>query len=154
MVETRHSESIVIEGSPEDLYELVAGLAHMGEWSPVCTGCEYDEGSGPEVGAWFVGHNEVPGRVWDTRSVVVAAKPAEEFAFEVGEARVARWGYSFEPVDGGTKVTESWEFLPGGHTLFEERYGERAQEEIANRYELMLTGIPATLAAIKATAES
>jgi hypothetical protein len=56
-------------------------------------------------------------------------------------------------VDGGTKLTQSWEFLPGGHALFAERFGDRADEEIATREALAHTGIPATLAAIKRTAE-
>ena len=65
-----------------------------------------------------------------------------------------RWGYVFTPVDAGTELTESWEFLPDGIAMFEERFGADAQAQIAARLELAQKGIPATLAAIKKDAES
>jgi hypothetical protein len=153
MSNLRYSAAMVIAASPQSLYDMVADVTRMGEWSPVCKACWWDDGATPQVGAWFTGRNEVPGRTWETRSEVVAAEPGREFAFIVGGAWV-RWGYEFTPVDGGTKVTESWEFLPAGIGRFEERYGADAQAQIANRTEAARTGIPATLAAIKRTAES
>ena len=65
-----------------------------------------------------------------------------------------RWGYAFTPADGGTQVTESWEFLPGGIARFHERFGEDAQAQIADRAEAARWSIPVTLAAIKKAAES
>jgi hypothetical protein len=125
----------------------------MGEWSPVCRACWWDEGETPRVGAWFTGRNELPDRTWETRSEVAVAEPGREFTFVVG-GTFARWGYTFEPVAGGTKVTESWEFLPDGIAMFEERFGADAQAQIQLRVEAAHTGIPATLAALKSTAES
>lgn len=153
MGELRHADSIVIDASPEAVYDLVADVTNMGEWSPVCVACWYDEGAGAEVGAWFTGRNELPDRTWETRSKVVAADRGREFAFVVSEHEVVRWGYTFAAVPDGTEVTEHWQFLPGGHTFFANRYGETADEEIEARAELARTGIPATLAAIKRTAE-
>jgi hypothetical protein len=124
----------------------------MGEWSPICKACWWDEGAGPEVGAWFSGRNETPDRTWETRSQVVVADPGREFAFIVGGDRV-RWGYRFTPDAEGTELVESWEFLPGGHALFEKVFGDDAPAEIAVRAEQARTGIAATLAAIKASAE-
>ncbi|HEX9030283.1 MAG TPA: hypothetical protein VF834_00475 [Streptosporangiaceae bacterium] len=43
---------------------------------------------------------------------------------------------------------------PDGITGFRERYGNDADAEIAKREQAALTGIPATLAAIKAAAEA
>ena len=148
-----YSESIVITRTPEALYDMVSDVTRMGEWSPVCRACWWDDGAAPQVGAWFTGRNEVPGRTWETRSEVVVAEPGREFAFLVGGAWV-RWGYTFTPVDGGTQVTESWEFLPAGIARFEERFGADAQAQIANRAKAARTGIPATLAALKQVAES
>jgi hypothetical protein len=154
MTSLSYSEPIVISRSAETLYDLVSDVTRMGEWSPVCKACWWDSGiTTPQVGAWFTGRNEIPGRTWETRSEVVAAAPAREFAFLVGGAWV-RWGYTFTPVDGGTQVTESWEFLPAGLARFEERYGADAQAEIADRTEAARAGIPVTLAAIKRAAES
>ena len=149
-----HDEvSIEIESTPERVYALVSDITRMGEWSPVCKACWWDEGAGPATGAWFTGRNELPDRTWETRSQVVAAERGREFTFVVGGSLV-RWGYTFAPVDGGTEVTESWEFLPDGITLFEERFGDEAQAQIANRADTARKGIPATLAAIKRVAES
>jgi hypothetical protein len=147
-----YSESIVIARSPETLYDMVADVARMGQWSPVCKACWWDDGAGPEVGAWFTGRNEVPERTWETRSEVVVADRGREFAFVMGGS-FARWGYIFTPVNAGTEVTESWEFLPGGIAMFEERFGADAPAQIASRAEAASSGIPATLAAIKKVAE-
>jgi hypothetical protein len=147
-----YTESIVIARSAETLYDLVSDVTRMGEWSPVCTACWWDDGAAGRVGAWFTGRNEGYGRTWETRSEVVAADRGREFAFIVGGAWV-RWGYTFEPVEGGTRVTESWEFLPAGIARFEERFGADAPAQIADRTQAAHTGIPVTLAAIKKTAE-
>jgi len=153
MANLSYSESIVIARSPEALYALVSDVTRMGEWSPVCQACWWDDGAGPQVGAWFTGRNVQPDRTWETRSEVVSAEPGREFAFVVGGSYV-RWGYTFTPVDGGTRLTESWEFLPAGIARFEERYGAQAQAQIARRTQDAHSGIPVTLAAIKQAAES
>jgi Polyketide cyclase / dehydrase and lipid transport len=153
MSSLRYSESIVVARSPEVLYDMVSDVTRMGEWSPVCQACWWDDGDGPRAGAWFTGRNELPERTWETRSQVVAADRGREFAFEVNSGWV-RWGYAFAAVDSGTQVTESWEFLPAGIAGFHDRYGHGAEAQIANRTEAAHRGIPATLAAIKKAAEA
>lgn len=153
MSELKRSESIVVSRSPEELYDMVSDITRMGEWSPVCKACWWDEGAGAEVGSWFTGRNELPERTWETRSAVVAAERGREFAFVVG-GKFARWGYTFAPAEGGTQVTESWEFLPDGIAMFKERFGADAESEIDIRSEAARAGIPATLQAIKHTAEA
>lgn len=147
-----HSQSIHVDAAPEDVYALVSDVTRTGEWSPVCTGCSWDEGAGPEVGAWFTGHNAKNGREWDTRSRVVAAEPGEEFAWVVGGSYV-RWGFALEPEDGGTRLTESWRFLPDGLAMFHDRYGDRAPAQIEERTRDAHAGIPATLRAVKGIVE-
>jgi hypothetical protein len=153
MSNPRYSESVVVGRSPEDLYDMISDVTRMGEWSPICRACWWDDGDGPRTGAWFTGRNELPERTWETRSEVVAADRGREFAFVVGGSWV-RWGYTFTPVDGGTQVTESWEFLSGGITRFNDRYGDDAEAQIAERTEAARRGIPVTLAAIKQAAEA
>ena len=152
-VPVHRSGSIVIGRSPEELFELVSDITHMGAWSPVCKACWWDEGDGPRVGAMFTGRNELPERTWETRSEVVAADPGREFAWVV-TATGTRWGYTFDAVEGGTEVTESWDFPPEAAAVFRERFGDGAEAQIAERSNLAETGIAATLAAIKATAEA
>ncbi len=153
MVDLQHSDSIVVACSGETLYDMVSDVTRMGEWSPVCKACWWDDGDGPRVGAWFTGRNETPDKTWETRSEIVVADRGREFAFVVGGSYV-RWGYSFRAVEGGTEITESWEFLPDCAALFEKRFGADAQAQTADRAEAARTGIPATLAAIKRIAES
>lgn len=149
----RHSESVVVARPPEDLYDMVADVTRTGEWSPTCTSCWWDEGAGPSVGSWFTGRNETPSRTWETRSQVVVADRPREFGWVVGEGLV-EWRYTFAPVDGGTRVTESWEFLPAGIERFHQRYGDDAEAQIADRAQQAHAGIPVTLAAIKRAAEA
>jgi hypothetical protein len=154
MEQLQHSDSLVIRAAADDLYDMVADVTRMGEWSPVCTECWWEDGhDGPAVGAWFIGRNVLPDRTWKTRSEVVVADRGREFAFIVGGS-YARWGYTFEPVDDGTLVTESWNPLPDLETLFKERFGDEADAQIEDRAEAARTGIPVTLAAIKRRAES
>jgi len=147
------SDSVVVARSPEQVYALVSDVTRTGEWSPTCTACEWDEGAGPEPGSWFTGHNVTPQRTWDTRSQVVVAEPGKEFTWVVGDGLV-RWSYLLEPCDGGTLLTETWDFLPAGLALFARRYGEDADAQIEDRRRSAYEGIPKTLAAVKAVAEA
>ena len=150
----RHQESVTVDASAEALYDMVADITRTGEWSPVCTSCRWDdEADAGQVGAWFTGHNEVPGRTWETRSEVVAAERGREFAWIVG-GNLVRWGFTFAPEDTGTVLTETWEFLPGGIAYFEKTFADQAQAQIADRTQHALHGIPQTLAAIKRIVES
>jgi hypothetical protein len=151
----RHSDSIFISRSPEELYDMIADVTRMGEWSPICTACWWDDGDGPRVGASFTGKNELPERTWETRSEVVAADRGREFAWVVAEPPTrARWGYSFVAVEGGTEVTETWELPPEGSAFFEKMFGDDAAKEIGIRSDWAKDGIGATLAAIKGAAEA
>jgi polyketide cyclase/dehydrase/lipid transport protein len=146
------ADSTFVARDPHRLYAMVSDVTRMGEWSPVCKACWWDEGAGPAVGAVFTGRNVTAARTWETRSRVVAADPGREFAWEVNDGWV-RWGFTFEEEADGTRLTESWTFLPAGIAGFGERYGSRADAEIAERSAAAQQGIPETLAAIKAAAE-
>jgi Polyketide cyclase / dehydrase and lipid transport len=152
MPDLHYTESIVIARSPDEVYAMVSDVTRMGEWSPICRACWWDDGGGPREGAWFTGRNETPERTWETRSQVVAAEPGREFAFVVGGSWV-RWSYTLAPVEGGTELTESWQFLPGGIARFHEVYGDQAEAQIENRRAAAYRSIPETLAAIKQAAE-
>jgi hypothetical protein len=150
----QYQESITVQASAGTLYDLVSDITRTGEWSPICTRCWWDDqDSAGQPGAWFTGRNELPQRTWETRSQVVAAERGREFAWVVG-GRFVRWGFTLTPADGGTTLTESWEFLPDGIAMFEEKFGAEASTQIADRTQQALDGIPKTLAAIKRIAES
>ena len=141
-------DSIVVPSTPDEVYALISDVTRTGEWSQQCLRCEWDsEQRG--VGARFTGFNRTPEREWQTTSEVIAATPGEHFALSVGPGR-AQWGYRLRPAaGGGTELTEYTLTTPYFEEVFAERYGDRAEEEIAVRQRAARTGIPATLAAIR-----
>lgn len=113
------SGDVIIRGNPETVYDQVSDPRLMGQWSPENRGASLDgEWQGAaRVGMVFAGHNERGAFRWTTQCEVTAADPGERFAFRVrafGQKRffirtpIASWEYSFEAVDGGTRVTETW----------------------------------------------
>lgn len=158
------TESTVVDAPPEAVWALVTDVSRTGEWSSVCTACEWDDpaavADGPVVGATFTGHNTSGGRSWDTTCTVTAATAPREFRWEVNGGLV-RWGYALEPVPAEdpttgstrTRLTEDWEFTTRGQQFFHEKYAEHAPRVIAQRAEEARTGIPHTLATLKRLAE-
>jgi hypothetical protein len=109
------SENVEVDAGPEAVYDLVAELTRMGEWSPECQRVEWEAGAtGPAVGARFVGHNRggpLNLMRWSRHGTVLTADRGREFAFatEEGGREGTVWSYRFEPTaGGGTRVTESY----------------------------------------------
>jgi ribosome-associated toxin RatA of RatAB toxin-antitoxin module len=148
-----YGDSVIVNCSPESVYDMVSDVTRMGEWSPECKSCIWEGEVGPVVGEWFIGTNVDSDHEWKTRCVVVAAQRGQEFAFVV-EGFAARWGFKLEKVDQGTRVSETWEFPPAARARFEYLLGEGAEERIAYRAKMAQIGITATLTAIKRAAES
>ena len=98
-----------IAAPPDVVYDAIADVTRMGEWSSECHTCEWHDGvDGPAVGATFDGHNRNGDNEWTTQGTVVVADPGREFAFECSmmDFHYATWGYRIEPTDGGCTVTE------------------------------------------------
>jgi Polyketide cyclase / dehydrase and lipid transport len=103
------TEQIEVAVPRAQAYAAVAEIKRMAKWSPECFAVWIwrREGGRP---ARFIGWNRRGPFIWFTTCRVDRARPGEEFAFEVttfGQP-VARWGYRFEEVPEGTRVTESW----------------------------------------------
>ena len=145
-------ESITIASTPEKLYSMISDVTRMGEWSPVCKECWWEDDS-RGVGAWFVGRNVTENNTWETRSKVVADSPNEEFAFAVNGDRT-RWGYTFVPSENGTVVTESWTILPAAEPGYVERFGDRVEQELEVRADGASAGMRETLSNLKRVAEA
>lgn len=157
----RHRETVTIDRSPEEIYDLLADVSRMGSWSPVCTGGRYDD----DDGEWFTGTNAIGDTTWETRCRVVAADRGREFAFvnhgRDGTHEMVRWGFVLAPAaDGdtgsGSEVTQTWEVLPGYVPGFaeEESPGMTLEQRLDLMKALALQGMPETLANVKAEAES
>ncbi|MET9224358.1 SRPBCC family protein [Lentzea sp. NPDC003310] len=102
-----------VDATPADVYGLVSDVSAIGRWSPNASGAAYDDGAGPEVGAWFSGHNRRDGKEWTTRSQVVTAEPGAAFAFVVGGADdgIVEWTWSLRAQGRGTVAAQSWRLL-------------------------------------------
>jgi uncharacterized protein YndB with AHSA1/START domain len=104
------TESITIDAPPEQVYDLVANVSAMGDFSPEATGARGRISASPKVGDRFVGTNRRGPVMWFTFCTIRQAEPARAFAFDVdfGPFPISYWSYTFEPSGGGTRVTESW----------------------------------------------
>ena len=142
-----------IQATAEAVYDLVADLPRMGEWSPECQKVEWTDGStAPTVGATFVGHNKGgPAGLmrWSRRGRVLVAERGRSFAFvtEEGGRESTEWRYDFEQVEGGTRVTESYDvrWIPAW---------ARIVDVPTNRCKELAEAMEHTLRQLKAAAES
>lgn len=147
------SEEAVVAAPSQCVYDLVADMPGMGEWSPECHRVEWTDGAdAPAEGARFIGHNRGgPGGLmrWSRRGRVLVADPGREFAFvtEEGGKESTIWRYRLEPTDGDTRVTESYEIksIPTW---------ARIVDIPTNRARELREGMRHTLAQLKAAAEA
>jgi hypothetical protein len=117
------SDTVEVAAAPGTIWAQVADPAQMPRWSPENTGAPVGAGRPLEVGEVFHGTNKRGAARWTTRCTVTASDPGREFAFDVLaiglrtprlRGRIASWSYTFEPVDTGTRVTETWTDLRRG----------------------------------------
>lgn len=150
---TQDAQSIVVDAPADRIYDLVADMPRMGEWSPECQAVEWTDGAtGPVPNAGFIGHNRGGpfGLMrWSRRGRVLTAERGREFAFatEEGGREGTVWRYRFEAVGEGTRVTESYEveWIPAW---------ARVLDVPTNRHKELLEGMRDTLAQLKTAAEN
>ncbi len=144
------SASIEVDAPPDLVWNLVADITRMGEWSPECVRAHWDGGAtGPEVGAHFHGYNRAGTFEWDAPCIVTDCEPGKVFAFAVprdGGETVNRWRFEFAANGSGTTLTESFDAplinVDGSPANFE------------GRFEMLDAAIKQTIANIKAAAEA
>ena len=149
-IPTKGEEKIEVSAAPEVVYDLVSDMNRMGDWSPECRKCEWIGGAGgPEVGAEFLGHNQIGPYRWSVGGKVVTAERGSEFAFTtyLRDRESTRWRYRFEPSDAGTVVSESYE------SVWSTRW-VRMSNAVTPRRKSVHRGMRQTLQRIKAAAEA
>jgi hypothetical protein len=100
--------SKVVDVDAQTLYDLVADITRMPTFSPETFATEWLEGAtSAEVGARFKGTNRIGKAKWSTKPTVTVATRGREFSFKVPHGSGPLWTYNFDPVEGGTRVTES-----------------------------------------------
>jgi len=140
-----------IAARPAVVYDLIADVTRMGEWSPETTSCRWVDGDCATLGARFRGTNRHRLARWTTSCTVTAADPGRRFAFDVtwGPWAVSEWSYDIEPAEGGCRITESWT----DRRTTGLRVGSPLVLGISDRAAHNRNGMESTLRALKAAAE-
>ncbi|HEY1442491.1 MAG TPA: SRPBCC family protein [Mycobacterium sp.] len=147
----RGRSSIDINAPPGLVYDLIADVTRMGEWSPECYRCEWLDGATAAApGTRFRGYNRRGRLRWKRTAVVGTADRGREFSFttvnEGANREETRWRYTMEPSSSGTLLTESFQFLWCS-------VSNRLAEALLPRGRQVNQGIDETLRRIKQAAE-
>jgi hypothetical protein len=150
---TTDSQSLDIDAPADRVYDLVADMPRMGEWSNECGRVEWTNGAtGAAANATFVGHNHTGPRgiiKWSRKGRVLTAERGREFTFvtEEGGREGVVWRYRFESRGDRTRVTESYEVrrIPTW---------ARILDVPTNRHGALLKSMRHTLERLKAAAEA
>ena len=146
-------EEVLIRAAPQKVYELLADVARMGEWSPECYRCEWLGGAvDAHRGAHFKGYNRRGCMRWSTICTVTYCEPYSVFGFEtkplVGQAQ-SRWRFDIEPDTDGVVLRESFETMWYVRPILGLVFGGQS-----NRLNQLREGVLQTLSRIKTVAES
>jgi uncharacterized protein YndB with AHSA1/START domain len=149
MTDVGGSASTTINASPEAVYDLVAAIERMPEWSPETYKAHWVGGAtDAKAGARFRGWNKAGPLRWFTDPVIDVAERGRELTFTttfLGKGRLTTWSFTMRPADGGgTELTESWS----------ENSDLMARALPKRRVEGLRQGMEQTLARIKAAAEA
>jgi hypothetical protein len=150
------SEVAEIAAAPERVYDLISDITRMGDWSPECVRAEWTGGAtGPAVGARFKAWNKGGrGPAWFNKPEVRVADRGREFAFNRQGPGIGSytWRYRLEPIENGTRVTESYETerpLPKAMNWLTEKWTGSSDRDADLR-----RGMQTTLAKLKEAAEA
>jgi len=146
-------ESLAVSAPADAVYDLVADLPRMGEWSPECERVTWRGGATSAAkGAQFLGYNRAGSIRWMTQGDVVTAESGRHLAFEIhfGPLNIARWEYFIVPDDADPSsctVVEEWtDRRPGW-------YAASADKAFGSRAKTNHRGMQETLANLKLAAE-
>ncbi|HUK69337.1 MAG TPA: SRPBCC family protein [Streptosporangiaceae bacterium] len=168
----RIAVEVTVAAEPGLVWDLLADVGRVGEWSPECDRASWlGLGGAPRAGARFSGHNRLGAWEWTVTCVVTEAERPRVFAWVVlyGEEGAGHdpgewterassfWRYDLDPgAAGGTVVRESFTHGPGGSGLRTAvaRAPDKADLIVSRRREQLRSNMLETLAGMKAAAES
>lgn len=145
--------AIEIAAPPERVWDLIADVRRMSEWSPQVDSTRLRSGFDEVgLGTRFTNRNSLGELVWTTHAEVVRFAPAAELAFRVEENWVV-WSFSLEPSGAGTRVTQRRRAPDGISQLsYDLTEGFMGGQEAFT--ESLRAGMASTLAALKQAAEA
>jgi uncharacterized protein YndB with AHSA1/START domain len=147
------SATVHIDAPPEKVYDLVADITRMPQWSPETYRTEWLGGATTaRPGARFRGSNRYGWMRWTTTVEVETAERGREFTFVtiVRGRRMSRWTYRFSPSDGGTDVTETFRYVTPPPRLLSALFDLLTP----GRNRRMVENLRTTLERLKAAAEA
>ena len=155
----------VVAARPELVWDLLADITRVGQWSPECIGAAWlAEPGRPRPGARFTGYNRLPnGFDYEVTCVVTEADRPRAFGWVVlddsGDPTrpSSSWRYRIDPLPGaGSRVRQRFTHGPGASYLRAAAANapDQAAEIIAARRDGLRANMSATLRAMKAAAES
>jgi hypothetical protein len=128
---TGGSVELVVDATPDEVYQAVSDVTSTGARSDECRSAEWLPGTARAVvGARFRGHNRSGIARWSRVCEVVEADPGRRFAFrtvperfDISRADSTTWRYELTPVDGRTLVRHSYEVTRMPRAPFKALYG-------------------------------
>jgi uncharacterized protein YndB with AHSA1/START domain len=101
--------SVVVDATPEAVWDVVADPTRVGEWSHECrTAVWLDGATGASPGARFRGGNKTGRFGWHRSNEVLAVDPPHELVWRTIPTRryndSTEWRLRVEAVDGGTRT--------------------------------------------------
>jgi uncharacterized protein YndB with AHSA1/START domain len=155
----------VVTALPELVWDLVADVTRVGEWSPECIRvCWAGEPGRAEPGALFTGHNRFPdGFEYDVTCMVTEVSRPGVFAWAVlddsGDPACpsSTWRYEIGPIPGGGSLVRHRFALGPGASYLREAAAvapDHAGKLIAARLGWLAENMRVTLRAMKAAAEA
>lgn len=111
---TGHYE-VVVDASPEQVWEVLTDVTRIGEWSHECHEAHWVDGStGPTVGARFRGRNRAGLVRWGRPCEVTALDPGRRFVYSTDGGLIGdctEWTFELEPVGERTRIVQSFRIL-------------------------------------------
>lgn len=109
------TESIEISAPPVDVFNAVADVSRIGEWSPEATGAQVRRPGPLSAGETFIGRNRSGAVSWSTLCRVTDSEPGVRFAFDVdaklpqlGTVGISHWHFDITEIPGGCLLTQTW----------------------------------------------
>jgi uncharacterized protein YndB with AHSA1/START domain len=146
-------ESLTVAAPADLVYDLIADLPRMGEWSPECERVTWRGGATRAAqGAQFIGHNRAGVMRWMTQGEVVTAERGRRLAFEIsfGPLKIARWEYVITPGADPRACTVTEEWTDRRPSL----YRGAADRALGSRLKINKRGMVETLANLRLAAET
>jgi hypothetical protein len=107
---------VVTAAAPDSVWQVVSDISRTGEWSHECAGGEWLAGATSAApGARFRARNRHGRMAWQRVNEVVVADAPRQLSWQTVSSRLypdsTRWTVDLEPVEGGTRIVQSFEVL-------------------------------------------